>query len=238
MTADGGGRPAGERCGHSESPRPAGRGRAAARRPRAQTRFGNRAVSRALGGERGLLRNRNRVVDQRFDAVRLQVRLHRVARVAAHREQVIDVPGVRFRRDDDGVDVRERAAIVRPRARGDAPSTRAAAAGAREGSPPGSRRAASSRRTPRGGSDPSGRRCAAAGRAPRAPRRRWSARRRHRARRGSSSGRSCRPPPLPKLPTGLAGARGQMRLAAVLDDRADRAVRRRAAIAGMSAGWP
>ena len=48
-------------------------------------------------GERGLARNRDRVVDQRFDASRLQVRLQRVAIAAQDRKQVIDVAGDRAR---------------------------------------------------------------------------------------------------------------------------------------------
>ena len=70
----------------------------------------------AVRGQRRLTGNRHRIVDQRLDAPRSQVCLHRRAIAAEHREQVIHVPGIALRWDRDRARRRDAAGIP-PRAR-------------------------------------------------------------------------------------------------------------------------
>ncbi len=62
---------------------------------------GNRAVGRIERGQRRLLRDRHRVVNQRFDAARGKVRLQLAPCRVPDDEQMVDVPGVAFRRRVD-----------------------------------------------------------------------------------------------------------------------------------------
>ena len=89
--------------------------------------IGDRALRGLFARERLLARDRDGEVDQRFDAARREMRLQRVARRRQHREQVIDVARVEFRRHRH---LRGAARAPRDsarRARGGGPSTPAAA---------------------------------------------------------------------------------------------------------------
>ena len=72
MTADGGGRPAGERSRHFGDRRVRQGGVERKREDLRTDTARNGAVGRPLGGHRGLLRYGNRVVDQGLDAVRVR----------------------------------------------------------------------------------------------------------------------------------------------------------------------
>ena len=138
------------------------------------------------------MRDGHRVVDQRFDAALFQVRLHLRSRRAEDRKEMVDVTGIALGWNDDRVRRRQRLTVLAGDRTAPLGPAREGKSGALSGSPPASRRGASSRRTRDDDTGRSDRRFAAASRASRAPRHCSSPRRHRRARRGSSSGRSYR----------------------------------------------
>src|SRR5687768_13267271 len=73
--------------------------------------IGDRTVRRYLRSDGGLTRDWNRVVDQRADTFRLEVRPYLVATGAEDGKQMIDVSRIEFAWDDDRIHVSERIAI-------------------------------------------------------------------------------------------------------------------------------